>query len=200
VYSCTGGPHLEVELTQQARLGVAFRYARVLLLIAAVPYMPTDPVTAMVSRSTALLSHCVFHRVPCLHSCLARLYKVDPPPTRLLLRALWSHEPRCCGTLNVASARRSLLRASSSRPHPTLQILYFLSSFLDAFDGAAARALNQSSSLGALLDMLTDRVGAVALRCLPTNASPRLHRTPSRVRLLAHGCPGVLMDGQAHAC
>jgi hypothetical protein len=58
------GPHLEVELTQQARLGVAFRYARVLLLIAAVPYMPTDPVTAMVSRSTTLLSHCMFHRGP----------------------------------------------------------------------------------------------------------------------------------------
>eukprot|EP00035_Acanthoeca_spectabilis_P024311 m.453271 g.453271 ORF g.453271 m.453271 type:complete len:230 (-) comp20470_c0_seq1:610-1299(-) len=64
-------------------------YARIILLVAALPYMQTDPVTAMV--------------------------------------------------------------------------LYFLSSFLDAFDGAAARALGQSSSLGALLDMLTDRVGTCVL-------------------------------------
>lgn len=40
---------------------------------------------------------------------------------------------------------------------------YLTSALLDAFDGAAARALNQTSSLGAMLDMLTDRVGTCAL-------------------------------------
>jgi len=41
--------------------------------------------------------------------------------------------------------------------------LYFTSSFLDAFDGLAARTLDQTSSLGALLDMLTDRIGTCLL-------------------------------------
>jgi len=40
---------------------------------------------------------------------------------------------------------------------------YVTSALLDAFDGAAARALNQCSTLGAMLDMLTDRVGTCAL-------------------------------------
>ena len=34
---------------------------------------------------------------------------------------------------------------------------YILSGFLDAFDGHAARAFNQSTKFGAMLDMLTDR-------------------------------------------
>lgn len=34
---------------------------------------------------------------------------------------------------------------------------YFLSAFLDAFDGMAARAFSQTSQLGAVLDMVTDR-------------------------------------------
>eukprot|EP00040_Diaphanoeca_grandis_P025156 m.139055 g.139055 ORF g.139055 m.139055 type:complete len:230 (-) comp30029_c2_seq11:184-873(-) len=40
---------------------------------------------------------------------------------------------------------------------------YFTSAFLDAFDGLAARALGQSSTVGAMLDMLTDRVGTCIL-------------------------------------
>lgn len=40
---------------------------------------------------------------------------------------------------------------------------YLTSALLDAFDGMAARYFNQTSSLGALLDMLTDRVGTCAL-------------------------------------
>ena len=34
---------------------------------------------------------------------------------------------------------------------------YILSAGLDAFDGHAARALDQSTKFGAMLDMLTDR-------------------------------------------
>ncbi|XP_047428519.1 CDP-diacylglycerol--inositol 3-phosphatidyltransferase [Mugil cephalus] len=45
---------------------------------------------------------------------------------------------------------------------------YLLSAVLDAFDGHAARALNQSTKFGAMLDMLTDRC---ATMCLLVNLS-----------------------------
>nr|CAG4641144.1 EOG090X0BWK [Eulimnadia texana] len=41
--------------------------------------------------------------------------------------------------------------------------LYMLSGLLDAFDGHAARALNQSTKFGAMLDMLTDRCATMCL-------------------------------------
>ncbi|XP_077412491.1 CDP-diacylglycerol--inositol 3-phosphatidyltransferase [Vanacampus margaritifer] len=40
---------------------------------------------------------------------------------------------------------------------------YMLSSLLDAFDGHAARALNQLTQFGAMLDMLTDRCATMCL-------------------------------------
>ena len=40
---------------------------------------------------------------------------------------------------------------------------YILSGLLDAFDGHAARALNQSTKFGAMLDMLTDRCATMCL-------------------------------------
>ena len=36
-------------------------------------------------------------------------------------------------------------------------VLYCISCLLDAFDGMAARALDQSTKFGAVLDMVTDR-------------------------------------------
>ncbi|XP_069599496.1 CDP-diacylglycerol--inositol 3-phosphatidyltransferase-like [Ranitomeya imitator] len=45
---------------------------------------------------------------------------------------------------------------------------YLLSGLLDAFDGHAARALNQGTKFGAMLDMLTDRC---ATMCLLVNLS-----------------------------
>jgi CDP-diacylglycerol--inositol 3-phosphatidyltransferase len=42
-------------------------------------------------------------------------------------------------------------------------ICYFLSAFLDAFDGYAARLYNQGTRFGAMLDQLTDRLAFVAL-------------------------------------
>jgi len=45
----------------------------------------------------------------------------------------------------------------------TTLIFYFLSAFLDAFDGYAARAFNQSTKFGGLLDQLTDRCGTLCL-------------------------------------
>lgn len=42
-------------------------------------------------------------------------------------------------------------------------LLYLASNALDAVDGLAARLLNQSSILGSMLDMLTDRVSTMCL-------------------------------------
>ncbi|MGH0152452.1 UNVERIFIED_CONTAM: hypothetical protein FKN15_022300 [Acipenser sinensis] len=47
-------------------------------------------------------------------------------------------------------------------------VFYLLSGFLDAFDGHAARLLNQGTQFGAMLDMLTDRC---ATMCLLVNLS-----------------------------
>jgi CDP-diacylglycerol--inositol 3-phosphatidyltransferase len=47
--------------------------------------------------------------------------------------------------------------------HIAASIAYILSAFLDAFDGYAARALNQSTKFGALLDQLTDRCALLGL-------------------------------------
>ena len=61
------------------------------------------------------------------------------------------------------------LMTSSFRPRfmPTNHVIagwcYILSGLLDAFDGHAARALDQSSKFGAMLDMLTDRCCTMAL-------------------------------------
>ena len=66
---------------------------------------------------------------------------------------------------------------------------YFMSSFLDAFDGMAARYFDQSSTFGGMLDMLTDRVGTMALimsrkgtHVTCTSSSPRtaLSQYPSK--------------------
>ncbi|KAK9534491.1 hypothetical protein VZT92_006933 [Zoarces viviparus] len=50
----------------------------------------------------------------------------------------------------------------------TAVFCYLLSALLDAFDGHAARALNQSTKFGAMMDMLTDRC---ATMCLLVNLS-----------------------------
>nr|CAG4648185.1 EOG090X0BWK [Moina brachiata]SVE93219.1 EOG090X0BWK [Moina brachiata] len=47
--------------------------------------------------------------------------------------------------------------------HVIAATFYIISGLLDAFDGHAARALNQSSKFGAMLDMLTDRCATMCL-------------------------------------
>lgn len=47
--------------------------------------------------------------------------------------------------------------------HVKASCFYLLSGFLDAFDGYAARALNQGSRLGYMLDMLIDRITTMCL-------------------------------------
>lgn len=54
-------------------------------------------------------------------------------------------------------------------------IAYSLSAFLDAFDGFAARALNQSTRFGSMLDQLTDRLALLGLLVTLTSFYPQ-HR------------------------
>lgn len=53
-------------------------------------------------------------------------------------------------------------------------LFYFLSQFLDMFDGMAARAFNQSTKFGALLDMVTDRCSTVGLLFVIAQRYPKL--------------------------
>lgn len=52
-------------------------------------------------------------------------------------------------------------------------ISYLLSGFLDAFDGYAARALNQSTKFGAILDQITDRCALLALLTVLSHFYPK---------------------------
>ena len=58
--------------------------------------------------------------------------------------------------------------------HPrTCSILYSVSCLLDALDGLAARRYNQSTSFGAVLDMVTDRCTTSCLLVFLAQAFPR---------------------------
>ena len=64
--------------------------------------------------------------------------------------------PNLIGYLRVVTAAASLYYMPI---HPkACLLLYFVSCILDAVDGQAARALNQTSKFGAVLDMVTDRL------------------------------------------
>jgi len=52
-------------------------------------------------------------------------------------------------------------------------ITYLLSQFLDAFDGHAARALNQCTKFGAVLDMVTDRCSTMGLLIVLASFYPK---------------------------
>jgi len=68
---------------------------------------------------------------------------------------------------NLIGYGRIIMMLASFRYMPTEPVqaiaCYFISSFLDAFDGMAARHFNQESKLGYMLDMLTDRIGTTGL-------------------------------------
>lgn len=58
--------------------------------------------------------------------------------------------------------------------HPrTCSILYSVSCLLDALDGYVARAYNQSTTFGAVLDMVTDRCTTACLLVFLSSAWPR---------------------------
>ncbi|CAM1320752.1 CDIPT (predicted) [Pycnogonum litorale] len=68
---------------------------------------------------------------------------------------------------NIIGYGRVILAIVSFYYMPTNHVIavwcYFLSSFLDAFDGHAARYFNQSTKFGAMLDQITDRCGTMCL-------------------------------------
>ena len=58
--------------------------------------------------------------------------------------------------------------------HPrTCSLLYSVSCLLDALDGYAARYFNQSTTFGAVLDMVTDRCSTACLLVFLSSAWPR---------------------------
>lgn len=58
--------------------------------------------------------------------------------------------------------------------HPRrCSFLYSISCLLDALDGYAARAFNQSTKFGAVLDMVTDRCTTTCLLVFLSTAKPR---------------------------
>ena len=58
--------------------------------------------------------------------------------------------------------------------HPrTCSLLYSISCLLDALDGIAARKYNQSTTFGAVLDMVTDRCTTACLLVFLASAWPR---------------------------
>lgn len=58
--------------------------------------------------------------------------------------------------------------------HPrTCSLLYSVSCLLDALDGYAARYFNQSTTFGAILDMVTDRCTTACLLVFLSSAWPR---------------------------
>eukprot|EP00753_Platysulcus_tardus_P005692 PLAT13618.1.p2 GENE.PLAT13618.1~~PLAT13618.1.p2 ORF type:complete len:235 (+),score=115.09 PLAT13618.1:45-707(+) len=78
--------------------------------------------------------------------------------------AIWFYVPNLIGYVRVVTAIYSIVLAFTSELGDAMPALwYFISFFLDAFDGLAARRLNQSSTFGAFLDMITDRCCTAAL-------------------------------------
>jgi len=79
--------------------------------------------------------------------------------------------PNLIGYTRIILAGFSLHFMSYHPKYCTL--LYCLSCLLDAVDGQAARALNQTSKFGAVLDMVTDRCTTACLLCFLSSAYPK---------------------------
>jgi len=59
------------------------------------------------------------------------------------------------------------------RDHQLAAVLYLIGQGLDAVDGTAARYFGQTSKLGAVLDMLTDRMSTAGLLVVLTHLYPK---------------------------
>eukprot|EP00826_Nyctotherus_ovalis_P060580 TRINITY_DN8517_c0_g1_i5.p1 TRINITY_DN8517_c0_g1~~TRINITY_DN8517_c0_g1_i5.p1 ORF type:complete len:212 (-),score=16.87 TRINITY_DN8517_c0_g1_i5:146-781(-) len=59
--------------------------------------------------------------------------------------------------------------------HIVFLVFYALSHILDAFDGMAARKLNQCSKFGAMLDMIVDRMATISLMMSLGSIYPHLY-------------------------
>mmetsp|Transcript_7775 Transcript_7775/g.14120 ORF Transcript_7775/g.14120 Transcript_7775/m.14120 type:complete len:256 (+) Transcript_7775:69-836(+) len=74
--------------------------------------------------------------------------------------SIYFHVPNVIGYFRILIGA---LAFAYSNNVARFSILYAISFVLDAADGYAARILSQSSEFGALLDMITDRVGTFSL-------------------------------------
>ncbi|XP_070573070.1 CDP-diacylglycerol--inositol 3-phosphatidyltransferase-like isoform X2 [Ptychodera flava] len=78
---------------------------------------------------------------------------------------------------NVIGYARIILNIISFWYMPTDYVLaifcYVTSALLDAFDGHAARALNQATKFGAMLDQLTDRAATMCLLVVLSHFYPK---------------------------
>lgn len=80
--------------------------------------------------------------------------------------SVWLFLPNIIGYVRMATILGAALCGSDPARTPAFFALYAVSYLLDAFDGPAARYLNQTSRFGAVLDMVTDRVSTALLLCL----------------------------------
>mmetsp|Transcript_12546 Transcript_12546/g.33812 ORF Transcript_12546/g.33812 Transcript_12546/m.33812 type:complete len:273 (-) Transcript_12546:730-1548(-) len=80
-----------------------------------------------------------------------------------MVNAVYFHVPNVIGYARVVIGALAFVYSDRVA---VFALLYSVSFVLDAADGYAARALKQSSELGAFLDMITDRVGTLCLLTL----------------------------------
>lgn len=79
--------------------------------------------------------------------------------------------PNIIGMARVVLALASFYYMSSA-PYLAM-LLYWLSAFLDAFDGMAARRYDQCTKFGAVLDMVSDRCTTLALMVMLGSFYPK---------------------------
>lgn len=80
-----------------------------------------------------------------------------------MVSRVWFYVPNVIGYIRVLTAIAAVTLAFTPSALPLFFWIYGFSYFLDALDGVAARALNQVSRFGAVLDMVTDRICTAAL-------------------------------------
>lgn len=95
-----------------------------------------------------------------------------PPPRRL---PVWLYAPNVIGYVRVAAGLAAFAAARDAGRWAEFFALYTASYALDAVDGVAARALGQTSRLGAVLDMVTDRFCTAGLLAALAALYPRAH-------------------------
>lgn len=79
---------------------------------------------------------------------------------------MWLYVPNLIGYVRIISGLAAFWVCHDPASWSTFFVLYAFSYGLDAVDGVAARALGQTSRLGAVLDMVTDRFCTAALLAL----------------------------------
>lgn len=95
----------------------------------------------------------------------------SPPPQLEARENVFLFAPNLIGYSRVVLTIASLYYMPL---HPrTCSILYSVSCLLDALDGYAARYFNQSTTFGAVLDMVTDRCTTACLLVFLSSAWPR---------------------------